>query len=106
MGKSGNFCPGLRLALTLKRVAIRPFFDDFEKSLVIDGVHCPLRELQTNRNTNVFSRKTRTLRNQLSVGSVNSNRADFEPDSKVPIVDTFRTFCLASQVREALDQLR
>ena len=29
-----------------------------------------------------FSRKTRTLRSQLSVGSVNSNRADFETESK------------------------
>jgi hypothetical protein len=33
------------------------FFDDLERSLMIDGVHRPLRELQTSRNTNVFSRK-------------------------------------------------
>jgi hypothetical protein len=38
--------------------------------------------------TNVFSQKTRTLYNQLSVGSVNSNRADFEPDSKLPDRDS------------------
>src|SRR2546429_9955484 len=29
MGKSGNFCPGLRLALTLKRVAAGPKIASF-----------------------------------------------------------------------------
>jgi hypothetical protein len=57
---------------------------------MIDGLHCPLRELQTNRNTKRFLAKNADSVQPTLGASVNSNRADFEPDCKLPSWDSFR----------------
>jgi len=81
-------------------------FRRFGKSPMIGCDHFHLRELPTKQRSQVFWRKTRTFRIELSDGSVNSKSPNFATETKVPGRNTLKTLSIEAHLPKAYGRLK